>query len=129
MSSMHDIVNICRTYSQTIFYWTLLLPFFVITTAYKGSLVSILTIDVPKKPVDTMQELAKNNYSVGSSEIHACNQLKESQNQFANQLADYCSAFGNFDAGIELIREDPYFAISEGRAFSDHKRRILLSKE
>ena len=110
------------------FYGALILPIFVITTAYKGSLISILTIDVPKKPVDTMKQLAKYNYTVGSRGTHSCGELKQIKNQYANQLGEHCSRYESFEAGFDIIRDNPYFAMTEGRVFSDYKRRGLYSK-
>ena len=38
-----------------------MIPFFIFTTAYRGALVSILTVELPGSPMDTMKELARNN--------------------------------------------------------------------
>ena len=66
------------------------LTFFVITSAYQGSLVSVLTIDLPTKQHSTIQELAQNNFTTGSKGVLLCSELKRSPNVWINQLGKSC---------------------------------------
>ena len=106
-----------------------MIPFFIFTSAYRGALVSILTVELPGRPLNTMEDLAKNNITVGSAETHACNQLGKSSNPWSKEIAKNCYAYDSFEAGFQRARKDRKFAISEGRTFLDYKRREIFSNK
>ena len=108
---------------------SLMIPFFIFTSAYRGALVSILTVELPGRPLNTMEDLARNNITVGSAETHACNSLAKSKNPWAKEIAKSCYAYNSYEAGFQRARIDPKFAISEGRTFLDYKRREIFSNK
>ena len=87
----------------------------------------MLTVEIPQKPFDKMQDLVSNNITVGSAEMHACDVLKESNNFWANELSKKCSPYGTSEKGFEIIKENQNFAMTEGRAFLDYKRRQIFT--
>ena len=76
-----------------------------------------------------MEDLAKNNITVGSAEIHACNSIAKSKNPWAKEILKNCYAYGTYEAGLERARKDSKFAMSEGRMFLDYKRREIFSNK
>ena len=79
-----------RSGKRQIFYGFVFLTFFVISSAYQGSLVSVLTTDLPSKQHSTIQELAQNNFTIGSMGVLLCSEMKSSQNVWINQLGKSC---------------------------------------
>ena len=57
----NKIPFIFRSNPRRLLFASLMIPFFIFTTAYRGALVSILTVELPGRPLNTMEDLAKNN--------------------------------------------------------------------
>ena len=86
-----------------------------------------MTTDIPKKPYSTIEELAKNNFTVGTKGRLLCSELKRSKNLWVLELAQSCQ--GSFSNGFERVKEDPKFAVGEGRAFLEYKLRETFTDE
>ena len=96
---------------------------FIFTTAYRGALTSVLTVDIPEAPMNTAEDLVHQNVKVGSNMDQACIVLAESDNKWHQTLGASCRAFFDYNLLFNKSKSDDMFAISEGKSFLEYTIR------
>ena len=80
-----------------------LLGFFVLTTAYQGTLTSRLTVTYPPAPIDTLKDLAESNLPVGINGPDLSLATKESQDENMKAIAKRLVHFKSMNEALEDV--------------------------
>lgn len=117
-----------ETFNLRLYFAFLLLASFNITAAYKGSLVSNLSVETPVKPPDTARELADASLRVGSSDIQTCNLLKVNPDIDFRDLSSNCIDYGFGGLGFDLLKNRSVVMV-ESKTFLTYEVRNRFTND
>ena len=104
------------------------MTFFVITLSYRESLISVLVAEWPQTSISTIEQLAKNEYTIGTRGKLLCGELRKSTNSWVQELGNTCEE--SIKTGLlQKAAKEPKFAAADGKAYIEYKMRELFTNE